>query len=204
MRVPRIQEKKPSSWKYVLEFLMLLPFFLLFFSVFESTFSTINIIFPSWAFLVALLVSFLSYSSSRLSRNRLFLAGEIPADTSMFVADLLLFPFILSFPPNAVGAANYFASLDIGIVVFLGVLVLVISRMDKKLFPKRDNLTVFATAAFGDVILSAFSVMLFAFNAYATLAFILSYFTVLFLIMLAIYTLQIFAYLDRFDFLKGF
>jgi hypothetical protein len=195
---------KYSRWKYAPDVLIVLPVYLFVINVvFNASGQIPYFRISQEMYLISLLFSVFAFLISRNLKDKLYVKGEIPADTSMFIGVLIMFPFILSLPTGGM-AINAFLILDGAIIVASAVFAVVGTTLRPKDFPVRDSLTVFFAVTMTVAISAVLSILLFAFNNFITLGFLFGYLSVFYLIQLAIYTVQLFGYRDKFNLMKAF
>lgn len=189
-----------SRFRYVLNILISLPLFAFFFSaVFPALLGVLTFNIPSVFYAVLILISFMSYALSLHIRKSLYIEGDIPADTSMFVSELLLFPLLLAYPSLTTASRDIFAVLDSGIMIAASVFAIVGTTIKAKEFPKLDSETVFFLSVFTVLSLAVFGSVLLASNLYVNVGFAVSYLSIFMLFNLSIYTAQLLAYKEHLE-----
>ena len=195
--------KKNNPMRLLFDFFIMLPFFILLFSTFINTFSQATLVFSTLQYCFAMVLSAVSYAVSLRGRRILYIKGDIPADTSFFVAELLLFPLLLFFPSVSPSSSGIFIFLDVGMIVALSVLSVFVGTFGKKDFPLLDSRAVCMLAFSAAMALAVFSIVFFTFSGFFYLAAALSYYAIFEMFGLLVYTAQLFAYKDRIDIKKA-
>lgn len=189
---------KSNKLRLVAEGFIVLPVFLfILVGISNGLRSAPYIKIPQVMYWFLLLLSIIAFLISKKFKNKLFAKGEIPADTSMLIGTLIMFPFILSF--SLIGNSAYaFLTLEGAIIVASVLFAAVGTTFKPNDFPIRDNLAGFFLVAITIMITAVLSVLILA-NNLITLGFVVGYFSVFMLVQLAIYTVQLFAYRDKFN-----
>ncbi len=194
--------KKVNPATYLFLLAMALPVIMfLFINVgINSAFSLLSIdrqvSVSSSLYFIALGFSFAAFLLSVFLRKRLFIKGEIPANIAVFLGELLIFPFLLVFPPSYLGnSANVLVSLDVGIIITASITVIIVSVFKPKEFPVKDAFSIYFAAVGFTIFVAIWSILAFAYSDYLAAA--LSHFAAFTLFVSTIYTFQLAAYRDK-------
>ncbi len=191
-------QPKSLSLRHIFNFFILLPLIVFFYTNFASALNlpTFNATFLDYG--VALALSVIFYIGAIKFRDRLYLKGEISFDTASFLADMLIFPFILLYPPiipNVVGAV--FLPMEASTLVASGIYAMVILALDRRGLPRLGKTTGFFSVIATILILAIVPVVLFVLNRYVNLGIVVSYLSITYLFGLGIYTFQTLVYRDK-------
>jgi energy-converting hydrogenase Eha subunit A len=192
----------PNRQRYAFELSIGAPLIFLFVAAIWRYMGVIDLTHNLDYYLIALLISVLSYALSLHFRERLFINDKTPADTSMFLSNLMLFPFILMYPTSiSSGMITLLAALEASMMVVAGILALLGSNIKKGEFPEPDNLTSITIAIMLVIFFGIGSLLSFALG-HPALGLLAAYLSVYELFGSSVYLIQLIAYRDGIDLKK--
>jgi hypothetical protein len=150
--------------------------------------------------IVSLMISVGAYAVSLKFRASLYSKlDRVPADTSFFFATAFMIPLLIIFPFISTGNIGVFVSVGEGIIVAASIFALVGAELRDE-FPQSDTLSLFLGIIASIIIMSILSMIVLSATSLTILGLLMSYLAIWFLFTLIIYTIQIIAFAEGFDF----
>jgi hypothetical protein len=160
---------KNNPMRFVFDFIITLPTFIWFYASLAEAVNLPALFLPTLGiYMGLLLISILAYTVSRILRGWLYVKEDIPADTCLFLGNLLIFIPIILFPSINTGIATItFLALDASIIVVSGFFALALANFDKGDFPIFDSYGLYVNSVLFLVILAIFSIVFLSFSRYS-------------------------------------